>query len=106
MLACLRAADTLARHGGDEFVALLPETGSIEAACAVAEKIRLRLGEPFTLEQGLAQISASLGVVMCPDHGDDFDTLVARADQAMYAAKAAGRNTIAVWTAPDNKDKQ
>ena len=106
MLACLRAADTLARHGGDEFVALLPETGSIEAACAVAEKIRLRLGEPFTLEQGQAQISASLGVVMCPDHGDDFDTLVARADQAMYAAKAAGRNTIAVWTAPDNKDKQ
>jgi len=104
MLACLRAADTLARHGGDEFVALLPETGSIEAACAVAEKIRLRLGEPFTLEQGQAQISASLGVVMCPDHGDDFDTLVARADQAMYAAKAAGRNTIAVWTAPDNKD--
>jgi len=106
MLACLRAADTLARHGAGEFVALLPETGSIEAACAVAEKIRLRLGEPFTLEQGLAQISASLGVVMCPDHGDDFDTLVARADQAMYAAKAAGRNTIAVWTAPDNKDKQ
>ena len=72
----------------------------------MAEKIRLRLGEPFTLEQGQAQISASLGVVMCPDHGDDFDTLVARADQAMYAAKAAGRNTIAVWTAPDNKDKQ
>lgn len=106
MLACLRAADTLARHGGDEFVALLPETGSIEAACAVADKIRLRLGEPFPLEQGQAQISASLGVVMCPDHGDDFDTLVARADQAMYAAKAAGRNTIAVWTAPDNKDTQ
>ena len=104
MLACLRAADTLARHGGDEFVALLPETGSIEAACAVAEKIRLRLGEPFVVDQGRAQISASLGVVMCPDHGEDFDTLVARADQAMYAAKAAGRNTIAVWTAPDNKD--
>lgn len=104
MLACLRAADTLARHGGDEFVALLPETGSIEAACAVAEKIRLRLGEPFAVDPGQAQISASLGVVMCPDHGEDFDTLVARADQAMYAAKAAGRNTIAVWTAPDNKD--
>lgn len=104
MLACLRAADTLARHGGDEFVALLPETGSIEAACAVAEKIRLRLGEPFVVDQGRAQISASLGVVICPDHGEDFETLVARADQAMYAAKAAGRNTIAVWTAPDNKD--
>lgn len=104
MLACLRAADTLARHGGDEFVALLPETGSIDDACAVAEKIRLRLGEPFAVEQGKAQISASLGVVICPNHGEDFDTLVARADQAMYAAKAAGRNTIAVWTAPDNKD--
>lgn len=104
MLACLRAADTLARHGGDEFVALLPETGSIEAACAVADKIRLRLGEPFPVEQGRAQISASLGVVMCPDHGEDFDTLVARADQAMYAAKADGRNTIAVWSPPHKKD--
>ncbi len=103
MLSCLRAADTLARHGGDEFVALLPETGSVDAACAVAEKIRARLGEPFMVERGDAQISASIGVVTCPEQGEDFDTLLARADAAMYAAKADGRNTIAVWKEQDGK---
>ncbi len=102
MLSCLRAADTLARHGGDEFVALLPETGSVEAACAVAEKIRTRLCETFMVDRGEAQISASIGVVTCPDQGEDFDTLLERADAAMYAAKADGRNTIAVWKAQDN----
>lgn len=100
MLACLRASDTLARHGGDEFVALLPETGSIEAARSVAEKIRAALSEPFSIEGRTARISASIGIVLCPDHGEDFDTLLSRADEAMYAAKAQGRNTIAVWTAP------
>lgn len=102
MLSCLRAADTLARQGGDEFVALLPETGSADAACAVAEKIRTRLGEPFMVDRGDAQISASIGVVTCPEQGEDFDTLLARADAAMYAAKAEGRNTIAVWKEQDN----
>lgn len=96
MLACLRASDTLARHGGDEFVALLPETGSIEAARSVAEKIRAALSEPFSIEGRTARISASIGIVLCPDHGEDFDTLLSRADEAMYAAKAQGRNTIAV----------
>lgn len=97
MQACLRAADTLARHGGDEFVALLPETTAIDAAFAVAEKIRARLCEPFVIEEGQAQISASIGIVMCPDQGSDLDTLLARADEAMYEAKSEGRNTIAVW---------
>jgi diguanylate cyclase (GGDEF)-like protein/PAS domain S-box-containing protein len=102
MLACLRAADTLARHGGDEFVALLPEVTSIDGAFAVAEKIRARLCEPFVIEEGQAQISASVGIVMCPDQGNDLDTLLARADEAMYEAKAEGRNTIAVWRPKQN----
>ncbi len=104
MQACLRASDTLARYGGDEFVALLPETDSLESACAVAEKIRSRLGAAFVLDTGRVQISASIGVVMCPEHGDDLEDLVCRADEAMYGAKADGRNTIAVWKNPDNKD--
>ncbi|WP_018409802.1 CHASE domain-containing protein [Methyloversatilis thermotolerans] len=99
MQGCLRAADTLARYGGDEFVALLPETRSVDAARAVAEKIRARLGEPFLTRDGTAHISASVGITLCPDDGDDVDTLVGRADCAMYAAKADGRNTIAVWNA-------
>ena len=102
MQSCLRAADTLARHGGDEFVALLPETTSIDAALAVAEKMRARLCEPFIVEEGQAQISASVGIVMCPDQGKDLETLLARADEAMYEAKAEGRNTIAVWRPQQN----
>ena len=102
MLACLRAADTLARHGGDEFVALLPENGTLDGGLAVAEKIRSALCQPFVLTEGHAQISASVGVVMCPEHGNDLDVLMARADAAMYAAKAAGRNTIATWNPRDS----
>ncbi len=101
MLACLRAADTLARHGGDEFVALLPETGSLDAALSVAEKIRAQLCKPFDIEEGQAQISSSIGVVMYPDHGSDPETLLVRADAAMYAAKSGGRNTVAIWTPND-----
>lgn len=102
MLACLRAADTLARHGGDEFVALLPENGTLDGGLAVAEKIRAALCQPFALAEGQAQISASVGVVMCPEHGNDLDVLMAHADAAMYAAKAAGRNTIATWNPHDS----
>ncbi|MBP6095558.1 MAG: CHASE domain-containing protein [Methyloversatilis sp.] len=102
MLACLRAADTLARHGGDEFVALLSENGTLDGGLAVAEKIRSALCQPFALAEGQAQISASVGVVMCPEHGNDLDVLMARADAAMYAAKAAGRNTIATWNPHDS----
>ncbi len=103
MLSCVRSADTLARQGGDEFVALLPETGTLDGALAVAEKIRAQLQEPFELDEGRAQISASIGIVMCPEHGTDFDTLVGRADEAMYSAKNEGRNTITVWPPPDDK---
>jgi diguanylate cyclase (GGDEF)-like protein/PAS domain S-box-containing protein len=102
MLGCLRAADTLARHGGDEFVALLPENGTLDGGLAVAEKIRAALCQPFVLADGQAQISASVGVVMCPEHGNDLDVLMARADAAMYAAKAVGRNTIATWNPHDS----
>lgn len=102
MLACLRAADTLARHGGDEFVALLPENGTLDGGLAVAEKIRSALCQPFVLTEGQALISASVGVVMCPEHGNDLDVLMARADAAMYAAKAAGRNFIATWHPRDS----
>jgi diguanylate cyclase (GGDEF)-like protein/PAS domain S-box-containing protein len=105
MLACLRAADTLARHGGDEFVALLPEAGSLDAALSVAEKIRSQLCKPFEIDEGQAQISTSIGVVMFPDHGNDPETLLARADAAMYAAKSGGRDAIAVWSPNDAPQK-
>ncbi len=89
--AQLRDADTLARVGGDEFVALL---GGCDAAAAmhVAGKLLAALAPPLQLP-GLASLSlaASIGISCCPDDGVDLDTLLKHADIAMYEAKRAGR---------------
>lgn len=98
MLGCLRATDTLARQGGDEFIALLPETRTHDDARTVAEKICAVLSEPFHIGQCALQISASIGVALYPEDGEDFDTLVGHADGAMYRAKQAGRDTVVSWS--------
>ncbi|HRP97913.1 MAG TPA: CHASE domain-containing protein [Rhodocyclaceae bacterium] len=92
MRACVRASDTLSRHGGDEFIVLLPEIASGEELDIVAEKIRRALEEPFDVDGRSLRISSSIGVVRYPDDGSDADTLLVHADAAMYRAKAEGRN--------------
>ena len=92
--SCVRAADTAARIGGDEFVILL---GAIELerdALAVAEKVRAALAQPFELDANTQQISASIGVALFPRHGDSEHALALAADAAMYRAKAAGGNRV------------
>lgn len=93
----LRATDILARYGGDEFMCLLPETGS-QGAAIVAERIRVRIAET-PLAAGTASVasSVSIGVATYGDHGNDFDALAKSADRALYAAKAQGRNRVAVF---------
>jgi diguanylate cyclase (GGDEF)-like protein len=95
MHGCLRASDTLGRRGGDEFVVLLPEIDAARDAEAVAEKIRVALAQPFVLDGRELCISTSIGIVLYPEHGDDEDTLVRHADEAMYRAKSEGRNRTA-----------
>ncbi len=86
----------LARHGGDEFLILCetlsddPEAAS-EHALTVAQELRRRMRAPFTVANCTFEISASVGVSMCPLDAVDADGLVQHADQAMYAAKRAGR---------------
>jgi len=96
MSACVRHSDTVARLGGDEFVVLLPAVEGPADALAVAEKIRLALHDPFDLNGDVVQISASIGVALCPEHGVDELTLTKCADVAMYAAKAHGRNGVSL----------
>ncbi len=93
----LRTTDVVARYGGDEFMCLLPETGS-EGAALVAERIRLRIAET-ALNDGPTAIptSVSVGVATYPEHGDEFDKLAKNADRALYASKAQGRNRITVF---------
>lgn len=91
----VRAEDTLARMGGDEFVLLLPSADEA-AAVRVAEKVVNSLRQPFDLEGRQLYISCSIGVSLWPAHGLDYEHLLLHADAAMYEAKARGRNTYAV----------
>jgi len=83
----LRDSDTVSRLGGDEFGVLLPKVLDAEAAAAVARKLRTTLEEPFTLHGLALQMEASIGIALFPDHGADVQSLLQRADVAMYVAK-------------------
>jgi diguanylate cyclase (GGDEF)-like protein len=94
----LRPGDVAARYGGDEFVVILPAT-SLEVARRIAESIREAI-ETCQLLEGegvdLSGVTASIGLASYPVHAADAEGLFRRADDAMYAAKHAGRNRIAV----------
>lgn len=92
----VRPYDAACRIGGEEFAVILPRTGAAEAV-EVAERIRTLVG--LTDHEGLPEVAMSLGVATFPDHGTTIRTLVSRADDAMYAAKDAGRNTVRAWPA-------
>ena len=85
--AIVRASDTVARLGGDEFGILLHGTTVPDGAAKVAETVLARLREPFVVDATTLQIGGSIGLAWCPDHGADVETLIQRADIAMYAAK-------------------
>ncbi len=87
---CVRAEDTVARFGGDEFVLLLENIGQPEHTALVAEKIRNALEQPFDLAGQQINVLASIGVANCPLHGDDEKQLLRHADEAMYLAKKNG----------------
>lgn len=94
----VRDMDTVARLGGDEFVMLLPNISRAHAL-DLAERLVVRLNEPMTLE-GMPDYRAqvSVGLVMFPDDGESAEALLRHADQAMYAAKRAGRNQLQAYT--------
>lgn len=81
----------VARLGGDEFAAILPRVSNIGDASAVAEKLLLAMREPFPIRGHAVSIGISIGIAFYPQHGEDIDTLMQRADAAMYAAKSNQR---------------
>jgi diguanylate cyclase (GGDEF)-like protein len=92
--ASVRRIDMAARYGGDEFVALLPETDPT-GAWVLAEKIRLGVGELMVEAEGtVLKTSLSVGVVTHPDDGQTADDLMIKADEAMYASKRAGKDRV------------
>ena len=97
MSATFRALDVVARLGGEEFVVLLP--GCDEAsAMAVAQRLCDSIAaQAVTVDGGQVRCTISIGVAKMDDAIDSVDALIERADRAMYAAKTAGRNRVAVW---------
>lgn len=88
----LRAGDTLARLGGDEFVMLFNDLAQVSECTQVLERLMLTIASPVLLGEHLVGVSASVGVAFYPEHGEDGDTLLRCADQAMYIAKQNGKN--------------
>jgi diguanylate cyclase (GGDEF)-like protein len=97
LASAVREGDTVCRHGGDEFVVLLAELGQPGDAQAVAEKLIKAVGAPIELAGQSVNLSASIGVAIYPDDGEDVDRLIARADAAMYRSKRQRAGGIAFF---------
>lgn len=91
--SCVRVSDIVSRAGGDEFVVVLNGIQDVGAVSEVAQKILCHVAEAFYVEAHELITSVSIGAAMFPNDGRDFDTLLKKADTAMYGAKEDGRNT-------------
>jgi diguanylate cyclase (GGDEF)-like protein/PAS domain S-box-containing protein len=98
LVGALRSIDTVARIGGDEFVILLPEVGGRDQAGDVARKLLATMArEPFIAGEQSPAMTMSIGISFYPDHGSKIHELLAHADNALYAAKLAGKNQFAFF---------
>ena len=100
---CVRESDTISRQGGDEFIVVLSDVRDVEAVTRVADKIHQVMTQAFQIGAHSLITSFSIGVALFPDDGEDFDTLLKKADTAMYHAKEAGRNSHRFFTEQMNR---
>jgi diguanylate cyclase (GGDEF)-like protein/PAS domain S-box-containing protein/hemerythrin-like metal-binding protein len=98
LLACVRAVDTVARFGGDEFAIILGTLDAPHQARSVADKIVQAFSIGLSLPDGKeCQVGASVGISIYPEHGSAMDSLMTAADEAMYASKSRGKNTYSFF---------
>jgi diguanylate cyclase (GGDEF)-like protein/PAS domain S-box-containing protein len=97
MEQCIRPGDMLARLGGDEFVVLLPHVADATRASEIAEAILDMVTSPFSLEGRELNVTASVGIAIYPDDGEEVGELLRNADSAMYHAKSSGRGCYAFF---------
>jgi diguanylate cyclase (GGDEF)-like protein len=102
----MRDSDTLARVGGDEFVAVLPGTYNDDQIKLVSGRLLAALQAPFEIDSHTVYLGASIGVAVYPDHAEDEVRLVARADSAMSRAKETGGARTLVYSASENGPPQ
>lgn len=104
LISCVRESDTVAhfesvaRIGGDEFTIILSELKDISCVERIAQNVLNKIAKPYQLGEDVAYISASIGITLYPDDSGDINTLITNADQAMYAAKLAGKNRFSYFT--------
>ncbi len=98
LASCVREGDTVSREGGDEFVMILPELERPEGARVVADKIMKELSRPIEIGGHEIHITPSIGISHYPNDATDVHQLLKHADNAMYQAKDAGRNTVRFFT--------
>ncbi|QDX80023.1 hypothetical protein B9N43_01390 [Denitratisoma sp. DHT3] len=99
----VRAVDTVSRMGGDEFVVVLDDVGSVDDVVLVAEKIIAAVEPPIVINGQELRATPSIGISIYPEDGNDAMQLMKNADTAMYHAKAAGRNNFQFFTASMNE---
>ncbi|MBF0414225.1 MAG: EAL domain-containing protein [Magnetococcales bacterium] len=92
--SCVRESDTVARLGGDEFTVILPKLTHQFYAEYIARRILEELSKPFPLDEGVAEISSSVGIAVFPNDAQTMDQLIVNADIAMYHAKESGGSTF------------
>ncbi|HQH04062.1 MAG TPA: PAS domain S-box protein [Smithellaceae bacterium] len=94
----LRAVDVVARLGGDEFVVMMEDIAAPEQAAVLAQRILEATGKPFGLASGECRVTASIGICVYPENGDDEQTLMKNADAAMYRAKETGKDNFRFYS--------
>ena len=92
--AALRISDVIARVGGDEFIGLFPDVGNRDSLSFLGERLLGVFDEPFEVMGHLVSLSGSIGLVVAPADGEDQDSLLKAADEAMYRAKQAGKRRV------------
>ncbi len=103
LTAVVREQDTVSRQGGDEFVVLLKDIDPEQHYKQVIERIHHSLAQPYYFDNQQHTITASSGIAIYPTDGDDIDTLLRHADQAMYQAKIGGKHRYEFFNLPQNK---
>ena len=94
----VRGSDTVARVGGDEFALVAPDLSDGGETTAVAQRLLDACRPPFDLDDGRVQITISVGAAVFPEHGRDADALLRAADAALYLAKGAGKDRVALYS--------
>jgi len=98
LAGCIAAPNFVSREGGDEFLVLINDAGNVDTVQSVVTLIHQTLALPIKIDEHEFVTSISAGISLYPKDGEDFDTLLKKADMAMYQAKAEGRNTYRFFT--------